>query len=523
MSSDSSRDPAIKLFGKTIPVQEAKAADSFTADHASDVASPTPPPSSPPTHDEDACREAKLDDPTVACLEEACKPGASSSCLNDRREEVRAPSDANPECDKASINFKSAKAAEEDHNETESGNEKALKKPDKVLPCPRCNSLDTKFCYYNNYNVNQPRHFCKNCQRYWTAGGTMRNVPIGAGRRKNKHSASHYRHVMLSEGMATARVDTAAATHPQVISCGLSPPARALKSNGTVLKFGSEAPLCESMTTVLNLGEPAMTAKRNVEVHSAACGENVEELSCGSVTAPTSKANELQESMLNMEQGGNSSDCKRPTPLIQCFAGASWPYPWNPGWNAIAPVQSAHCTSKLYCGPENSSPSSIQWRPPPIVAAPAFCAPAVPFPFVPASYWGCMPGWAGGAWSMPWMGSALCLSTTSSTSNSSCSESSSPTLGKHSRDRNLQTEDKPERCLWVPKTLRIDDPDEAAKSSIWATLGIKHECGEGATKGGLVKAFQLKTETKENTPDDSPVLHANPAALSRSQTFQEST
>ncbi|MCO5614916.1 hypothetical protein L7F22_069201 [Adiantum nelumboides] len=65
---------------------------------------------------------------------------------------------------------------------------KGLKRPDKTLPCPRCNSLDTKFCYYNNYNVNQPRHFCKGCQRYWTAGGTLRNVAIGAGRRKRKHS-----------------------------------------------------------------------------------------------------------------------------------------------------------------------------------------------------------------------------------------------------------------------------------------------------------------------------------------------
>ncbi|KAH7300286.1 hypothetical protein KP509_24G054400 [Ceratopteris richardii] len=52
--------------------------------------------------------------------------------------------------------------------------------------CPRCNSTDTKFCYFNNYNINQPRHFCKHCQRYWTAGGTLRNVPIGAGKRKNK-------------------------------------------------------------------------------------------------------------------------------------------------------------------------------------------------------------------------------------------------------------------------------------------------------------------------------------------------
>lgn len=62
----------------------------------------------------------------------------------------------------------------------------AEKRPEKILACPRCKSMDTKFCYFNNYNVNQPRHFCKACQRYWTAGGALRNVPIGAGRRKPK-------------------------------------------------------------------------------------------------------------------------------------------------------------------------------------------------------------------------------------------------------------------------------------------------------------------------------------------------
>ncbi|CAF2061954.1 BnaC06g43390D [Brassica napus] len=69
-----------------------------------------------------------------------------------------------------------------------------LKKPDKILPCPRCESANTKFCYYNNYNVSQPRYFCRNCQRYWTAGGSMRNVPVGSGRRKNKGwpSSNHY-------------------------------------------------------------------------------------------------------------------------------------------------------------------------------------------------------------------------------------------------------------------------------------------------------------------------------------------
>ncbi|KAK4399079.1 Dof zinc finger protein DOF3.2 [Sesamum angolense] len=53
------------------------------------------------------------------------------------------------------------------------------------LKCPRCASTNTKFCYYNNYNKSQPRHFCKSCKRHWTKGGTLRNVPVGGGR-KNK-------------------------------------------------------------------------------------------------------------------------------------------------------------------------------------------------------------------------------------------------------------------------------------------------------------------------------------------------
>ena len=55
-----------------------------------------------------------------------------------------------------------------------------------TLKCPRCDSSNTKFCYYNNYSLSQPRHFCKACKRYWTRGGTLRNVPVGGGCRKNK-------------------------------------------------------------------------------------------------------------------------------------------------------------------------------------------------------------------------------------------------------------------------------------------------------------------------------------------------
>ncbi|KAL3651120.1 hypothetical protein CASFOL_007523 [Castilleja foliolosa] len=56
------------------------------------------------------------------------------------------------------------------------------------LRCPRCDSSNTKFCYYNNYNLTQPRHFCKTCRRYWTKGGALRSVPIGGGCRKNKNA-----------------------------------------------------------------------------------------------------------------------------------------------------------------------------------------------------------------------------------------------------------------------------------------------------------------------------------------------
>lgn len=78
------------------------------------------------------------------------------------------------------------------------------------LRCPRCDSSNTKFCYYNNYNLTQPRHFCKTCRRYWTKGGALRNVPIGGGCRKNKTSvvasavaksgATKFRSTLASEG-----------------------------------------------------------------------------------------------------------------------------------------------------------------------------------------------------------------------------------------------------------------------------------------------------------------------------------
>ncbi|EEE63866.1 hypothetical protein OsJ_18690 [Oryza sativa Japonica Group] len=59
--------------------------------------------------------------------------------------------------------------------------------------CPRCESPNTKFCYYNNYSLSQPRYFCKGCRRYWTKGGSLRNVPVGGGCRKNRRGKAHGR------------------------------------------------------------------------------------------------------------------------------------------------------------------------------------------------------------------------------------------------------------------------------------------------------------------------------------------
>jgi len=65
---------------------------------------------------------------------------------------------------------------------------RARPQKDEALNCPRCNSTNTKFCYYNNYSLSQPRYFCKSCRRYWTEGGSLRNVPVGGDSRKSKRS-----------------------------------------------------------------------------------------------------------------------------------------------------------------------------------------------------------------------------------------------------------------------------------------------------------------------------------------------
>ncbi|KAI3699200.1 hypothetical protein L2E82_43325 [Cichorium intybus] len=85
------------------------------------------------------------------------------------------------------------KQARKDESQSSGGSGRktsSLRPPEQTLKCPRCDSTNTKFCYYNNYNLTQPRHFCKTCRRYWTKGGALRNIPIGGGCRKNKKTKS---------------------------------------------------------------------------------------------------------------------------------------------------------------------------------------------------------------------------------------------------------------------------------------------------------------------------------------------
>ncbi|KAL2473263.1 dof zinc finger protein DOF1.7-like [Forsythia ovata] len=82
------------------------------------------------------------------------------------------------------------------------------------LKCPRCDSTNTKFCYYNNYNKSQPRHFCKACKRHWTKGGTLRNVPVGGGRKNKRLKTSN----ATTNASSTTTGGGAAATHPTTSS-----------------------------------------------------------------------------------------------------------------------------------------------------------------------------------------------------------------------------------------------------------------------------------------------------------------
>lgn len=482
-------DPAIKLFGRNIP--------SVCLQHSdSDCHTPSIPPL---MYEFEATTKAEVDEHLI---EKPCKGDIPSGL--DNQEDIKCQN--HPLENEANVDKKS----EEDQvtNSEIGDQEKVLKRPNKILPCPRCNSLETKFCYFNNYNVNQPRHFCRKCQRYWTAGGTIRNVPVGAGRRKNKHSSAQCHQVVVPPNVVSVtRADTLTSASSQHHSCAGLPSFS--KGTGEILKFSKDTPLCESMANVLNLKEQ----KGSVEIGSSVVEDNSEEplSSDSSLAAVTSEESEFSEK--EFKPDGLPGHCRNFNPMhtMQCYPVPQWAYHWNQGWHT------------MMFGLNNCISNSTHMSSTPVVPVPGFSAPSITFPFLPASYWGCMPSWDTRNWNTSLVGSTGSSSASSSTSNNSCSGNSSLILGKHSRDANSQVEDTMEQNLWVPKTLRIDDPEEAAKSSIWSTLGIRPDKDKPIIKGGIFKAFQSKSDTTSHTSDTDQVLQANPAAFSRSQSFREST
>jgi len=239
-------------------------------------------------------------------------------------------------------------------------------------------------------------------------------VPVGAGRRKNKNSsaASQHRTIVIS-----------------------APPNgllhQAVRPNGSLLAFGSNSPLCESMPSTLNLVEIPQCYTPNGK-------ENLGSLSNAYLA-------------------------------------------WNPiPWESRFPVSSYSTHPDCAQATRN-----LQWV------------------------------------STPQNHPDQSSSTTSSNSSS---------LGKHARDGTLMkvsssnnNEKHENQRLVTPKTLRIHDPTEAAKSSIWDTLGIKNEKVCSSNGGGFFKGLhQSKDAIDHERSDPSMVLQANPAAFSRSMTFHES-
>ncbi|PWZ29970.1 Cyclic dof factor 2 [Zea mays] len=381
-----------------------------------------------------------------------------------------------------------------------SGQEKVLKKPDKILPCPRCNSMETKFCYFNNYNVNQPRHFCRNCKRYWTAGGTMRNVPVGSGRRRNKDPSHHHHFTKVCDYTIATNGDVSDATQRQSVAAKLCLLQGSGKQNETA---------CKSVSPVSNIKE-----QNNADLISLVSGDNKEEKSCASSAVVSgSSENWMPENTVKKEEDNTSAygnGVKLPDHKMQSHhAGPVSVFSRNPA----AVMVTNQCSEDGIHTPGNGTVSPLSLPPPPMVPTPGICAPAVPFPFplVPA-FVSCIPGWPSGLWGAPWPGSSA--PTLLSLPPNGLAGSNSGVLGKHTRVANLQEEQKAEKKFWVPKALRIDNPEEAAKSSIWASLGIKPD------DRIIFKSFQSK-DLKNSATKMPESLQANPAAFSRSLTFQE--
>lgn len=444
------------------------------------------------------------------------------------------------------VNSAVCKASETHHHDEKQkqneDSEKVGKKPTKLVPCPRCESMDTKFCYFNNYNVNQPRHYCRRCQRYWTAGGSLRNVPVGAGRRKNKPCFGiNHRQIMddtetgwndvqgqashgnsdklvkvepfypefekFREGLNEAATPKEGNSKPQSkIQSQFDDYSHPSTVNLAREKVGKEV-LFGSGNQVGAMGWPGNSTHLAKDpgnstyvanepgnfTHMAKELESVRKPSCSSEKTQTSatKADSAEpvddltsDSNLKSEPKNMSPDGSSSSSSSMNYTGTPWPVYYNGCWGSFPP------------GVEGSEKNRVPWYTPGTG-------------FLPTGFNWPVP--SGVMWGLPWMAGN--------------GNSESKTLGKHQREETPQAvPENNNRSLWAPKTLRMDDPEEAARSSFLTNLGLENK-KEGSIKSGeILKGFQLKMDNKDDKRTTSvQVLCANPAALSISSSFLESS
>ncbi|KAL3700058.1 hypothetical protein R1sor_018080 [Riccia sorocarpa] len=530
------------------------------------------------------------------------------------------------------------------------GGEKIPRRPENAVACPRCHSLETKFCYYNNYNVNQPRHFCKHCQRYWTAGGTLRNVPVGAGRRKNKHTSSTISPRGQTPEAGTVRGDAPDTASPLIVTKGvvqvpiqvslvqgaggnagvmrMAVPATSDPSvlpllrmqpqqmDPSIFMSTSEAgtssdtgtvPCKRSRLATPGYSETSTGANDMDQQQQQGCwvqksSTNKEESACSPLT-PTSNniivheikgepggacsmigvapASPLTGPVVGVPDQQHTVTNNNTLPCPGAWSGANsqatmaphgatgggpfgfynggWPYGYNVGvgWNgppAFCPGGVAPAGTPGVTGPPPPGGIAAAWN-----GITGSVWTGVPWP-MPGLAWG--PAWAMAPWAMATAGPGgvsmgpmtqtipmssgagagiLAAPMPSTTTTTAAGPGSPPSsLGKHSRGGGPQLAAAAAAApacegggrgkvdgnggLWAPKSLRMADPEEAVRSSVWRILGVRSI--PSMTTSSTFSVFQTRNEAKKIADDDQQVvqasLHANPAAMSRSMIFRES-
>ncbi|XP_057414810.1 dof zinc finger protein DOF1.7-like [Lotus japonicus] len=179
------------------------------------------------------------------------------------------------------------------------------------LNCPRCDSPNTKFCYYNNYNLSQPRHFCKNCKRYWTKGGSLRNIPVGGGSRKNTKRSSTKSKTSASASASPSPSPTVSSTSSAAQATASEPDPTRICTNPVNIGGGFSSPLA-SNEHLGNLSWGVNSSGLNLKMGQVeGVGENA---SSGQLVNPGSgrspglemQSNRNAESFVSVQNGDSS-------------------------------------------------------------------------------------------------------------------------------------------------------------------------------------------------------------------------